>query len=929
MFFRGHSGTKTAFITGGAVLAAFLAFNAHVTRRVDIPKPGGESVLERVEDLRARESFDWMRLHDPATGKIPEGIRQRELAFAAKLPKRDQRSGLEKSTGGAALTWNKRGPYNIGGRTRAFAVDVSNPNVILAGGVSGGMWRSTDRGVTWTKTTTPQQLHSVTCIAQDTRSGHTSTWYYGTGEYRGNSANGGGSPYQGDGIFKSTDGGVTWTLLSSTTNGNPQSWSGAFDYVWSIAVDPSNMAQEEVYVATPGAIVRSTDGGTSWSTVLGLLSNSYPRFTDVAVTSAGVVYAALSELRIDGSASATSRGIWRSPDGTSWTNITPATWPTTYRRIVIGIAPSNESILYLLADSPGSGFQTTYAGAAEAHNFWKYKYVSGDGSGAGGVWTNRSSNLPNFGQPVGDFASQGSYDLIVKVKPDDTNAVFIGGTNLYRSTNGFSTTGATTWIGGYATVNNISQYSNHHPDQHGLVFSPDNALQLYSSHDGGVSSTLNCLAAPMTWTTLNNGYQTTQFYTIAIDHGTSGSNSILGGMQDNGVWEVNAAPGTTPWSEVATGDGAYCYVNDGRSAYIASIQNGLSYRIRVSDGAWTRIDPTGGSGYLFINPGANDPNTNTIMYVGAGSSLWRNSNLDGITYDFSASTKSTNWTNLTSAGISGSTISALAMSRTPGNRLYYGSTNGRVYRLDNASAATTSTVPVDVWTAKGLPAAYVSSIAVDPTNADVALLTFSNYNTQSVFLTTNAGSTWTDVEGNLAGTTGPSVRWASIVPYGGSTTYFVGTSTGLYATNTLNGVSTVWAQEGAATIGNVVVDMIDYRLSDGFVVVATHGQGVFSTNIIPSGVEEFTRPQFAALYQNYPNPFNPSTTIRFRLAATGDATLKVYAVTGQEVATLVDGELGEGDHEVSWAPAHLGSGTYFYTLRSGEFSQSRTLMLLK
>jgi hypothetical protein len=167
------------------------------------------------------------------------------------------------------------------------------------------------------------------------------------------------------------------------------------------------------------------------------------------------------------------------------------------------------------------------------------------------------------------------------------------------------------------------------------------------------------------------------------------------------------------------------------------------------------------------------------------------------------------------------------------------------------------------------------------------------------------------------------------VPYAGATTYFVGTSTGLYSTTTLNGGSTVWAQEGATNIGNVVVDMIDFRTGDGYVVAATHGQGVWSTNLISTGVEETARPMLYSLYQNYPNPFNPSTTITYRLASASHASLKVYSLTGQEVATLVDENVDEGEHQVTWAPRNLASGVYFYTLRAKDFSQTRTLMLLK
>ncbi|HYF03334.1 MAG TPA: T9SS type A sorting domain-containing protein, partial [Patescibacteria group bacterium] len=106
----------------------------------------------------------------------------------------------------------------------------------------------------------------------------------------------------------------------------------------------------------------------------------------------------------------------------------------------------------------------------------------------------------------------------------------------------------------------------------------------------------------------------------------------------------------------------------------------------------------------------------------------------------------------------------------------------------------------------------------------------------SLFSTMDGGATWTAVAGNLeqnanGSGNGPSTRWMEILPVGEGTMYLVGTSTGLYSTAYLDGNSTVWVQEGASNIGNVVVEMLDSRESDGLVVAATHGVGVYSANI--------------------------------------------------------------------------------------------------
>lgn len=174
------------------------------------------------EDPDARARYEWMRLRDPATDQIPLGIRKKELEFAETLPSRENSDHLNLQKPGRAvevqnLDWSRRGPYNVGGRTRALTIDVTNENVINAAGVSGGMWRSIDGGQSWTKTTLPGELHSVTCLIQDTRAGKTNTWYYGAGEYRGSAASHWGVFFNGNGIFKSTDGGITWAQLPSTS----------------------------------------------------------------------------------------------------------------------------------------------------------------------------------------------------------------------------------------------------------------------------------------------------------------------------------------------------------------------------------------------------------------------------------------------------------------------------------------------------------------------------------------------------------------------------------------------------------------------------------------------------------------------------------------------------------------------------------------
>ena len=212
---------------------------------------------------------------------------------------------------------------------------------------------------------------SVTTLTQDTRSGQEDTWYAGTGEYTGNSASATGASFYGDGIYKSTDGGDSWTLLPSTSTDLPQSFDNLMDFVWRVATDPSNASQEEVYAAAIWGIFRSVDGGANWTQVL-TSTNSY--HSDVVVSSTGVVYAALSEAGTNG-------GIWRSEDGVTWTEITPVGWSSNSVRTVLTLAPSNEDVLYTITDSPGDGTHDT--------SIWKYTHSTT-------TWEDRSANVAWF-----------------------------------------------------------------------------------------------------------------------------------------------------------------------------------------------------------------------------------------------------------------------------------------------------------------------------------------------------------------------------------------------------------------------------------------------------------------------------------------------------------------------------------------------------
>ncbi|MFC5047654.1 T9SS type A sorting domain-containing protein [Aquimarina hainanensis] len=775
-----------------------------------------ETKISRVGDRALdRMEYEFNLLKNPYSGKIPKGIKDLEIEFSKKINTGDDFKKSAASMKGSFSYWKNRGPHNVGGRTRALAIDATNENVIFAGGVSGGLWRSTNGGTTWKKVTRPRQSPSITCIVQDPRPRKQHIWYYGSGERSGNSASGGGAFYGGNGVYKSMNGGRTWRLLQATNDGEIGSFS-SFDLINSIAVDPTN---GDLYVATFEGLHRSQDGGRSFEEVL---AGGRDNRVEVTISSTGVIYATID------SEGDPNKGFFTSTDGANWTDITPETMPETYGRTVMGIDPSNENTVYFFSQTP--------AGAGEL----LFKYDAGAGS-----WTELTENLPNtIGGRAGNLNLQGGYNMVVKVHPSNSDMVFVGGTNLYRSETGFTTpTGREGWVAGYtAASDSYALYPNQHPDQHALVFYPSNPDKVLTGNDGGVFVTEDITATSVdpeavVWTSLNNGYVTTQPYAFSFDPDAN-SDDMLAGFQDNGTWFTNSTNPTEAWAEDFGGDGSVNAIADGgRTRYVSS-QFGNVYRLNFDEAgeyeSFTRVRPAGANGLGFVAPFILDPNNDNIMYMPAGNIIWRNNNLDEIPL-FSNALATVNWVSLANTA-AGGTITALGVSKYPvANRLYYGTNNGFIYRMDNANIDNQAVV--DISSGKGLPPGHVSDITVDPSNSDRLIVSFSNYGIQSLFLSDDAGETWVNISGNLEenpdGTgNGPSVRGAAF--FGSSQGFFgtkrqkvfAATSTGLYYANSLRGEKTRWIKE-PIVIGNAVIHQVKTR-KDGFVGVAAHGNGLFS-----------------------------------------------------------------------------------------------------
>ncbi|MBK8944758.1 MAG: T9SS type A sorting domain-containing protein [Ignavibacteriae bacterium] len=880
----------------------FVAFSIFTGEKINTEKNSVQrlrstsSPKSGIKAKKGREEYFSLILRDPASNKIPYNIRQRELKFAKELEIKNR--SLSKNNNFNELSWKEAGPNDVGGRTRALAIDVANSNTIIAGGVSGGIWKSTNNGSSWSLKSSSSDILSVTSIAQDTRSGKTNTWYYSSGEFNGSGQDlGYKSFFTGGGIYKSTDNGETWNLLPNAKDTNPLQWNTPYDYVSKIIVSPITGS---VFIASHAfGLLRSKDGGSSFAISLGGTNNHI--YTDVDVAANGTLVAVISS-PFQGITPDNAPGVYKSTDdGDTWTNITPTTFPETHLRSVLALAPSNANTCYVM----------TFTGnlineKVDDVRFHKINVSTG-------VSEDRSANMPNFENDFEDFIhTQNNYNMVVAVKPDNENFVLIGGTSLFRSTDGFATKPDDVkldWIGGYHLFH--FQYPNFHSDIHAFAFNPTNPKVMWWGHDGGLSYTSDITqtnyADVFPWENKNNGYNVTQFYMITQPN-EAGDNRIMGGTQDNGspFFTFNGTS-TSESNDVSSGDGSYGYfAND---FCYTSAQNGAVLRVNYDgnekpsrSNGWSNITPQNAQNQSFINPYSVDPNDENTMFYPAGSSLWRNNQLSTLPVNQTFSEGITEgWNELTNLSVDeGYIISAMAVSESnPLHRLYYAASNisqtpqaPKIYRLDNANNSTSGAVELSISGAS--ENSYIHNIAINPDNANEILITMSNYNIVGIFHSTDGGQNFTAVEGNLTGdpnNPGPSIRSGSILPTSNGNLFLVATSTGIYSTNSLNGNSTNWIIEGANTIGNVIVNYLSARRSDGRIVAGTHGRGAFIANAEVGGAAVASVNVGNLTLQSRPGETGSSS---FILSNTGEAVLN-YSIS---VSGSFNGNFGKHNKNV-------------------------------
>ncbi len=814
-----------------------------------------EHKIPRVERLKLRDDYFFNKLKDPKTNTIPANVRNRELAFSKKL--QIETSNKRVASTGAGLVWNEIGPADVGGRTRALAQDMTNANIIYAGGVSGGIWKSIDGGTTWIQKLPTGSHLSITSIAQDPSA--TSIWYATSGEISegGSSSgkNGAAGFYLGSGIYKSTDNGESWSLMTYEQNPlvsdtyvrqiNPELKVSSllqhpFQLTSKVIVEDFN-GTSAIFICTQyWGIWVSSDGGNSFGRFAAdEINGEDPVYSDIVVDDQGIITLWF------GPTNSGNNGFFRSYDGGgTFLDVTPTSYPT---------MSDNSRTILAEYQSGNIVYAFNYDGSAwdgSSHLFY-FDFSNLNNEGGTFSQADRSANLPDFSRSIfggsEDFTTQGGYDMTLAVKPDDPNFVVLGYVNLIKSDDGFATSPTTDpakyWIGGnenpWRLDENLAFDNTHHADQHIVFFDQFNSDKVWSGHDGGICKTSDITANRVSWVSLNNDYNVTQFYTVSAGL-LDGESYVIGGTQDNGTPHIDHSRFTSnlqpSFGDLSSGDGSYSFA--GSLLVYSSAQEGAlviyDSPLNTYIGYLEREDLD----RLFIHPFTVDPNDEGTLFFSTNGNgiIARNTQIDEALFAQDIDLVNNNWEDFDI--VDQVQMTALKVTNSlPAHRLYFGGSLGGdpvLYTWENANTSDINSINGRYLTEIPYTGIWLNDIAINPTDGDELILVYSNYNINGLYHSTDGGDSFVSIEGNLGtnddlsnqGFTGPSLRAAEIGYDENGKKYFVATSIGLYSTSILDGSNTQWTLE-TDLLGNIVIEDLDYRAADSALAVGTHGRGLF------------------------------------------------------------------------------------------------------
>ncbi len=547
-----------------------------------------------------------------------------KISFSDVMKAHEQANQMPETKKPLGITWENLGPDDVGGRTRAIVVDQSNPNILYAGGVSGGFWKSTNRGRTWERKPYSGNYTNL-CVVSMTQASN-GDLYFGTGEHdltvgflQGER---GGTGNVGMGVWKSTDKGENWEQLEATIPTRKFNTNDDWSNVSDIAADPNN--PQKIFAGTHGGLKVSTDGGQTWSSNWseGTLNRSV--VLDIKISENGQLVMV-----------ATRTVGFRSTDGgNSFQRIDAQNFPSGsgIGRIEFAIAPSDNNYVYasVIRNNGNGGILEGVYQSTDQGDTW-------NNIGQGGT-----EAFDPFARSQGD--GQGMYNNVIAVDPNDKERIFVGGIDFWRWENG-------SWnqiASQREFLDNDDQFRNPaylHVDHHGITFDNQSSEpRMYIGNDGGIFASSDYQTKQPTYQAMNQRYNVTQFYTVEP---SPNGNVIVGGTQDNNTLKIETDGFSgSKGRQLFSGDGFYAEISTLKPSVFffenqhAAFQGGGIQRSNENgnnpEGMFSKyLDPDTplDDNNIFVDFGFNQRNNfNRIYPFNTPFSLWEEGN-DTLTTD--------------------------------------------------------------------------------------------------------------------------------------------------------------------------------------------------------------------------------------------------------------------------------------------------------
>ncbi len=565
-----------------------------------------------------------------------------------------------------------------------------------------------------------------------------------------------------------------WKSTDGGENWTQLSNTSGFSYVPKMVVTNNST----IIAATANGIKRSTDGGDTWDSP----ATASMDMADVELAANGDLFAGDFSGNVHKS----------TDDGVTWSSVSPSSGGY---RVEVGISPASNDVIYAMSSN--------HSGSVK----WLVKSTDG-----GDNWSDLP--IPKYSnqdctESSNDFTrGQAWYDLIIGVHPTDENIVIVGGIDLHRSTDGGNTWGMVSyWTGGCDAFV--------HADQHAIVFRPENPNEAIFGNDGGVfySSDVGDATDP-DFISRNKNYNVTQFYAATTVNEVL-SNEFLAGSQDNGTQRFLDA-GVNSTTVATGGDGGFCHIDrDDPNFQITSyVYSNYWYSTNHGESFGNLFFDNNSIG-RFINPTEYDSDANILYGAAETNEIGRISNITDSPTDLE----------VINIDLDGSALTTIKASPYTENRLFVGvqsSGGGLIFRIDNADGMMDITNITGKFDAT--PGSWVSSIDVGSSD-DQLLATFSNYGVQSIFETTDAGANWKSKEGDLDDF---PVYYGLYNPYDRKQVV-IATELGVWSTEDITTATPNWVTTNIG-LANVSTRMIKFRQSDGLLLAATYGRGLFTTS---------------------------------------------------------------------------------------------------